>query len=287
MNNNNNHDKSYSDKLAEIAREAEKDPARNKIDPLENYDIEGPDVREVDPTPIVPVGNPVPGFESQHHAGEVAAVAPIIDASDDHLTEEEAIAAARRDAIDDPDEDLIPLRPDGTDPLTDIDPDEYEEPVEPVEPLDMFDPVDRPLRPDGTMDAPADSDVLAAVDPVDPVDPSDRLFENPNGSPRPLSQDEFGVDRPLEDPDRPVGADDVDERPLIERLADAFDGSPDHPTYTRVEDQDVNTPQENLDEYRDGRVADETRYPIRKKRLIGSVNRSPRKSMMSSIRSVE
>lgn len=80
-----NKEKNFSDKLANIADEAEKDPARNKVDPLENYEIEGSDVHgQVDGEvvtpviPLAPVGTPVPGAETQDRAGNVAAVAPLV-----------------------------------------------------------------------------------------------------------------------------------------------------------------------------------------------------------------
>lgn len=219
-NNRDKHEKNFSDKLAEVAREAEKDPARKKIDPLENYDIEGPDVREVDATPIVPIGNPVPGFETQHHAGEVAAVAPIIDRSDEHLSEEEALAIERREGLEEADEEVIPLRPDGTmDPRSDLDP----------------------------------------------------FPEDLDGTPRSLSEDEFGVERPLHSHHRPVGADDVDERPLIERIADAFDGNEEPPSYTRVDD----LLEEEIDELKAEAPIGEPRYPITDEEVERANNPGP------------
>lgn len=89
---NDNKEKSFSDKLAAIANEAEKDPARKKIDPLENYDIEGPDVHGhvekdavVPVVPLAPIGAPAPGAEAQNATGNVAAVAPLVthDLEDD------------------------------------------------------------------------------------------------------------------------------------------------------------------------------------------------------------
>jgi len=97
----NNKDKSFSEKLSKIADEAEKDPARKKIDPLENYDIEGPDVREtvdedvVTPVvPLAPVGTPAPGVEAVDRSGNVAAVAPLVTPLD--IEEEDEIEKRKR-----------------------------------------------------------------------------------------------------------------------------------------------------------------------------------------------
>lgn len=93
---NNNNDKSFSEKLAKIANEAEKDPARKKLDPLENYDIEGPDVHgETDKdvvkpvVPLAPVGGTTPGLEAQDRAGNVGAVAPLVTPLTDEEEEDE------------------------------------------------------------------------------------------------------------------------------------------------------------------------------------------------------
>ncbi len=82
---NDNKEKSFSDKLANIADEAEKDPARKKIDPLENYEIEGPDVSDpadrdaVTPVvPLAPVGGGATGVETQDRSGNVAPIAPLV-----------------------------------------------------------------------------------------------------------------------------------------------------------------------------------------------------------------